>query len=87
VYDIWLVIYIIPDAFKTSLRERRRCFCRVGKPYSKVLENNILEFIVKKNYRMLKVSYGDPLLKRHKAMARITYLNELLETKCILVMD
>ena len=31
--------------------------------------------------------HTDPLMRRHKAMARIAYLNEIMETKFVFIMD
>ncbi len=63
------------------------CFCEVGKPYSKNLEKNIISQIVNNDYRMIKVSYGDPLMKRHSAMAIVTYINKSDETIVEYILD
>lgn len=52
------------------------CLCKVGRPYSDKLEKNIVSQIVDNNYRIIKVSYSNPLMKRHSAMAHITYIDE-----------
>jgi hypothetical protein len=66
------------EAVKLSPSE---CFCLVGKPYSQVLEHKIMEQVVNKNYRIIQASYGDPLMKHHRAMATLKYLDELNEIK------
>jgi hypothetical protein len=63
------------------------CFAKVGKPYSKKLEENIMLNVVLQGYRMLSVSYCNPLLKRHTAMAQIKYLNNNVEVKTAIILD
>ena len=51
----------------------RECYQKLKKPYSDSLHENILKWIDNTGNRMYAVSYGNPLMKYHQAIAYICY--------------
>ena len=62
-------------------------FCKSWQTIFQKLEENIMLNIVLQGYRMLSVSYCNPLLKHHTAMAQIKYLNNDVEVKTTIILD
>jgi hypothetical protein len=62
-------------------------FCKSWQTIFQKLEENIMLNIVLQGYRMLSVSYCNPLLKHDTDMAQIKYLNNDVEVKTTIILD